>query len=182
MPSPHDAEGRHDEDLWQPPGALATLEAPRWIIANHFPSSKGGLPIRGGWGYTQASACILCRDDPLNAPGIPVDGAAIEHAFVEKRCYAELILFRAKGDAHRGIGWTLERQALVSGADGRKYDRFMVEIACFRERDWDMLKAEYALGRNTPEFDVEAFRCRQAALKRRYLCEYWFDITSFFGR
>lgn len=169
-------------DYWQPPAPLTTTETPRQIIAEHFKSLNGGLPIQGGWGYTKESACVICKDDPLNNPGIPFDGVGIEQVFVEKRCYEELIIFRPKGDAHSGIEWKRQMQALVGGEDGRMYDHLVFEITCFREQDWEALKSEYEYGiQNPDDFDDEAHWRKHEAMKKRYIRDYWFDITSFLG-
>ena len=169
-------------ETWQPPEPLATRGTPRQLLAEHFKSLKGGLPIQGGWGYTKEGACIICKDDPLNQPGAPFDGVGIEYAFVEKRCYEELIIFSPKGEAHSGIKWKLKKQALVGGDSGRKYDHLVFEITCFREQDWEMLKAEYESGQGDPDFDMDAHWRKHESLKQRYIRDYWFDITSFFGK
>ena len=167
---------------WHPPKPLVSRELPRQTIAHDFKSLKGGLPIQGGWGYTQEDACIICRDDPLSKPGAPFDGVGIEYAFVEKRCYEELIIFRPIGDAHSGIKWTLKKQSLVSSEDGRKYDHLVFDITCFREQDWAMLRAEYEQGMGDPDFNEESHWRKHESLKKHYVRDYWFDITSFFGR
>ena len=175
-------DGKTDVIAWQPPDPLVTREAPRQILASDFKSLKGGLPIQGGWGYTKEDACIICKDDPLNEPGIPFDGAGVEYAFVEKRCYEELIIFCAEGKKHSGIKWKLKRQALVGGDNGRRYDHMIFEITCFREQDWEVLKAEYEQGESDPDFDTDAHWRKNESLKHSYDGEFWFDITSFFGK
>lgn len=179
VPSAYDSERMFDSGAWHPPKPLVTRERPRQLIARHFPSLKGGLPIQGGWGYTKESACVICRDDPLNDPEMPFfDGVGIEYVFVEKRCYEELIIFQPDGDKHSGIKWKLMEQSLIHG----KYDHLVFEITCFRERDWDMLKAEYEQGMGNPNFDAEAHWRKHESLKKRYVRDYWFDITSFYGK
>jgi hypothetical protein len=181
-PSSLDAEHKFDAGTWQPPKPLVTRETPREILANDFKSLNGGLPIQGGWGYTKEDPCIICKDDPLNEPGAPFDGTGIEYVFVEKRCYEELIIFCPKGEAHSGIKWKLQKQMLVGGENGRNYDHLVFEITCFREQDWEMLKAEHEQGQGDPDFDMDAHWSKHESLKQRYIRDYWFDITSFFGK
>ena len=74
---------------------LKTRETPREIIEADFPR-LGKLPISGGWGYGQPTACFIDKDDPCVDPNMPFDGVAIEHVFAERRLYEEQIVFRPK--------------------------------------------------------------------------------------
>jgi hypothetical protein len=113
---------------------------------------------------------------------VPFNGVGIEYIFVEKRCYEELIIYRPKGNAHSGIRWKLKTKELIFDDDGRSYDHLVMEITCFREQDWEMLKAKYEQGMGNPNFDREAHHRKHESMERCYVRDYWFDITSFFGK
>ena len=161
-----------------------TTEAPaRQILEQHFPKLQGKLPIRGGWGYSKEDAVIIDRDDACVDPRMPFDGVGLEYLFVEKRIYEELIIFRRTGEKFSGIEWQLIRQSLVPAGD-RTYDLLEFEVKAFHERDWDELKAEW--GRSRWRY-FAAVRQRSHLKKRAerqltFRREFWFDITSFFGR
>ena len=59
---------------------LKTRETPREILEADFPR-LGKLPISGGWGYGQPTACIIDKDDPCVDPNVPFDGVSIEYLF-----------------------------------------------------------------------------------------------------
>jgi hypothetical protein len=152
-------------------------------LAEDFKSLNGGLPIRGGWGYTRETACIIEKVDPLNDPLLPFDGVGVEYKFVEKRIYEELIVFRSKKDQLSGIEWKLKNQSLINFGD-RYYDQLIFDITAFQSGDWEELKDEYIgpnghLGPNFNEVAHEEKRqARMIVLER----EFWFDITSFYKR
>jgi len=157
--------------------------SPREVLAEHFKSLRGGLPIRGGWGYTKSDACIIEKDDPLVDPAIPFDGVNVEYIFVEKRIYEEMIIFRPDGEKFFGISWNLMKQRLMN-EDGRYFDWLNVEITAFPNDDWEELKAEFEgpKGFGTPGFDAAAHEKKRLEKMLRFTREFWFDITSFFGK
>lgn len=162
---------------------LATRESPREIFVQDF-KSIGELPIHGGWGYSKEDAVIIDKDDPIVPPGRSFDGIGIEHVFVEKRIYEELIIFRPAGWKHLGIGWERIEQRLVVGDDDRKYDVLRFDVTAFPEAEWEALKTEWEESDygQSPDFDHEAHQSKREAAMVHYVAEYWFDITSFFGR
>lgn len=159
---------------------IISEESPRDILAADFKSLRGGLPIRGGWGYTQADACIIDKNDPLVDPSLPFDGVGIEYVFVEKRIYEELVIFRAGGERFSGIKWNLLGQNLLHEAE-RYFDRLIFEITAFRDNDWEELQAEYEgpKGYRHPDFDREEHERTRQIKMVRFVREFWFDITSF---
>jgi hypothetical protein len=160
---------------------LKTQETPREIIEADFPS-VGKLPISGGWGYDQATACIIDKDDPCVDPTVPFNGVAIEYLFAEKRLFEELIVFRPRGHQYCHIEKRRIMQRLTQ-LDGRTYDVLVFEVTAFREDDFNFLKETYE-GPNgfiNPDFDRQAHEELHRSLMRRGTREYWFDITSFFG-
>ena len=162
---------------------LVTPEPPRQLLSEHF-KSIGELPIRGGWGYSEQDAVVIDRDDPIVPSDQPFDGVGIEYVFVEKRIYEELIISRPIGHKHLGVRWTKIGQRLVSGDDGRKFDVLRFDVTAFPETEWDALKGEWegSGGGRSPDFDLEAHELKRQAAQVHYIAEYWFDITSFFGR
>ena len=167
----------------QPLKPIVSKESPREILAKAYKSLSGGLPIRGGWGYTKEDACIIDKNDPLVNAGMPFNGVDLEYIFVDKRIYAEMIIFRPAGERFSGIKWKLQKQFLRE-EPGRFFDQLVFEITAFRDNDWEELKAEYEgpQGYRNPNFDKEAHerKCQEKML--RFTREFWFDITSFYGQ
>ena len=161
---------------------LRTLDSPRELLAGHF-KSIGELPIRGGWGYSREDAVVIDRDDPIVPRDQPFDGVDIEYVFIEKRTFEELIIFRPKGRQFSGIRRELIDQRTVVD-NGRRYDVLRFDVTALPDADWDALKAEWEGpdGIQSPDFDHEAHQRRREAATIHYVAEYWFDITSFFGR
>jgi tetratricopeptide (TPR) repeat protein len=160
---------------------IASKELPREILAADF-KSIGELPIHGGWGYSREDAVIIDRNDPVVPRGIPFDGVGLEYVFVEKRIYEELIIFRPENDRYSGIRWNLLRQEMKD-LGSRQYDILTFEVTALRDEDWEELKAEWEgpNGYGAPGFDEAAHLQKRDARTVRYVTEYWFDITSFFG-
>lgn len=167
----------------QPIHKINTQQAPREILIADFKSLNGGLPIHGGWGYTQNDACIIDRNDPLVDAALPFDGIGIEYLFVEKRIYEEMIILRPDGDAFSGIQWSLQSQCTLA-SEGRRFDKLVFEITAFGDGDWEALKAEFAgpRGYGHPDFDGEAHERKRQEKTVRFTREFWFDITSFMGK
>ena len=134
-----------------------TIKPPRLVLAEHFKSLGGELPIAGGWGYSQAEACIIDKNDPLVDLLLPFDGVALEYVFVEKRIYEEMIISRQEGEKFSGIKWNLVEQNIFHEGD-KVFDKLIFEINAFPEYDWEELKTEFE-GRHGfahPAFDLEA--------------------------
>lgn len=157
-------------------------ESPRKILAVDFKSLRGELPISGGWGYSQADACIIDKNDSLLPPSIPFDGVGVEYVFVEKRIYEEMIIFRPDGEKFSGIKWNLQKQSTLH-EEGRVFDKLLFEITALPDSDWDELKTEFdgPQGYGHPKFDVEAHERKYQEKMVRFTREFWFDITSFYG-
>lgn len=151
-------------------------------MAADFKSLGGELPIRGGWGYTKEDAVIIDKNDPVVPKGLPFDGHTIEYIFVEKRIYEELIIFQPEEHRCSGIEWQLVQQQLQE-IDARTYDVLTFAVTAFPDKDWEELRAEWE-GANTAvsdHFNFEAHQQKREARQLRYVTDYWFDITSFFG-
>lgn len=189
----------------QHPYPIQSEESPRDILAADFKSLDGGLPIRGGWGYTQSDACIIDKNDPLVDASLPFDGIGLEYVFVKLRTYEEMVIIRPHDDQFYDIEWKLLGQSLVSeGAN--HFDKLVFEITALSSsgwaelkaeleglhgrsitsssKRWEALKAEFegAQGHATPNFDEQALEKKYQEKKVRFTREFWFDITSFYGK
>ena len=160
---------------------ISSEESPREILSADFKSLGGALPIKGGWGYTLEDAVVIDKNDSV-ASKVPFNGIGYEYIFVEKRIYEELIIFRPEDERHSGIKWNLLKQKLVKHND-RRYDVLTFEVTALPDKDWEELKTEWkGINRdNSPEFDVDAHMKKKNTLTIRYVTDYWFDITSFYG-
>lgn len=160
---------------------LYTELTPRKIISEDFPS-VGDMPIMGGWGYSIEDAVIIDKNDPTVEKGMPFDGVGLEYVFVEKRIYEELIIFREQDDRCAGIKWNLLKQETQLN-NGKRYDVLEFEVTGFLEKHWLELKDEWEglNGFASPDFDIEAHTQKSDSLMFRYVTQYYFDITSFFG-
>ena len=165
-----------------PLNPIKSKESPREILAADFKSLRGGLPIRGGWGYTKSDACIIDKNNPIIDSALPFDGVGVEYVFVEKRIYEEMIIFRPDGEKFSGIDWNLQEQSLLH-EDGKSFDRLIFEITAFLENNWEELKAEFEgpQGHGTPDFSAEAHEKKRQEKMVRFTREFWFDITDFYG-
>jgi len=163
---------------------IMTAETPRQVLAADFPRTLKELPIRGGWGYTQADACIIDKNDPIVSKVMPFDGIGIEYVFAEYRNYEEMIVFRPEGEKFSGIRQKLEMQYLIHEDDGRSFDKLVFNVTAMRDQDWDEMKAEFEgpNGYGSPGFDEEAHEKRRRYLTMHFKRECWFDITSFYGQ
>ena len=166
----------------QPLSLISTEKSPRETLATDFKSLSGGLPIRGGWGYTKLDACIIEKNDPLVNPALPFDGVGVEYVFVEKRIYEEMIICRPSGAAFSGIRWKCQLQECSQEA-GRMFDRLVFDITAFLDSDWEELKAEFEgpQGYGSFDFNEEAHEKKRQEKMLSFTREFWFDITSFYG-
>jgi len=155
-------------------------ESPREIIAADF---KLQLPICGGWGYSQADACIIDKNDPIADPSHLFNGVKVEYIFVEKRIYEEMIIFRPDGEKFSGIEWSLLRQYALQ-AGGKAFDKLIFEITAFSDDDWIELKADFegVDCNGYPNFDAAAHEKKRQNKMLRFTGEFWFDITTFYGQ
>lgn len=152
----------------------------REVIAQDFKKLPGELPIKGGWGYSIEDAIVIDKNDPIVDQSIPFPGVAIEYQVVDKRLLEELIIFRPE-DRYMGIIWKRNMQSCF-GANGKSYDHLIIKGHCFSEEDFLSLKNEAIGCEDNPNFNiVEHFKKRER-LMWHFTTEYFFDITSFFGK
>ena len=154
--------------------------SPRLYLKN---SIDLDLPISGGWGYGIEDCVIIDRADPTVDQSLQFNGTSIEYAFIEKRIYAELIVFQQRGNQFSGISWDLTTQ-MVQEIENRKFDVLNFRVSALPDRDWEFLKADWE--RNNSYLDNE--EGKELHLKEReqrtcfYDTQYCFDITSFYGQ
>ena len=163
-----------------PATVLRTRESPREILEADFPK-LAPLPIKGGWGYSQETACIIDKRDPSVDQRVPFNGVRYEYLFAEYRIYEELIVFRPRDDRYAGIEFKRIEQKTL-GIEDRNYDVLKFQIGAFREGDFARLKAEYEghNGVGDPDFDHSKHQALRASLLHVGAREFWFDITSFY--
>ena len=153
----------------------------RQLIFDHFKSLTGELPIKGGWGYTKEDAIIIDKNDHTVNPKVPFDGVGLEYIIAEKRIYEALIILRPQEDRFSGIRWKLLSQDLIHDGD-KSYDKLIFKVTAHRDKDFESLKVIWESNQSNPDFDREEHLKRHEELLCYYETEYWFDITSFFGK
>jgi hypothetical protein len=156
---------------------LITRESPRQIIFEDF---KIDLPIKGGWGYDLATACIIDKNDPAVSQVLPFNGVEIEYIFVEKRIYEEMVIFRGGDEKYAGIRWDLDKQELLFEED-KPYDKLIFNIVGFTDQIWDELTDRFEdiqkSGKVELMAELDAYRKSKALRLTR---EFYFDISSFY--
>ncbi|MBT8594380.1 hypothetical protein G6672_02670 [Polynucleobacter paneuropaeus] len=161
------------------PLQLITKEPPRQIILEDF---KIDLPISGYWGYNLESACVIDKNDPAVSKGMPFDGIGIEYIFVEKRIYEEMIIFRDDHEKYAGIRWDRQAQELLVEGD-KTYDKLTFNIIGFSDQVWNELTSRFEAiqksGKVELMAELDAYRESKAYRLTR---EFYFDITSFYGK
>jgi hypothetical protein len=147
--------------------------SPRELFAAHPEVFGEALPIRGGWGYSIDDAVVIDRDDSTVVSGLRFDGVGVEYAFVDKRNHAELVLSKPAGEMLIEIEKKLLSQKLMS-LEGRYYDVLSFEITTLPEQSWNMLEAA--------KLPADEYTRLREEHTLRLVREFWFDITSFYGR
>ena len=140
------------------------------------------LPISGGWGYGAEDCVVIDKNDSTVNRALPFDGSKIEHAFVEKRIEAELVVSRQEDDIFRAITWDLSMQFLRE-IEGKKFDVLNVRVCAWTKNDYDSLFQEWKQNEGFKEDDAgekEHWR-RKHQMMCYYDTQYWFDITSYYG-
>jgi len=161
------------------PTQLITRESPRQIIFDDF---KIDLPISGGWGYSIETACVIDKKDPTVNKDIPFNGVAIEHIFIEKRIYEEMIIFREAHEKYAGIRWNQIEQALIH-QDNKSYDKLIYSVEGFTDEVWNVLTSRFEeiekSGKHELMAELDSYR---ESKTYRFEREFYFDITSFYGQ
>ena len=161
--------------------SLKGLE-PQEFLAGKYRSIPA-LPIRGGWGYSEADAVVIDKSHPAAANFKPFNGVQVEHLFARLRMFEELIGTRRPEHQFAGCRISLLDQKLMLGDNGRTFDVLRFNITALPAETWNALKAEWEgpLGATHPDFDAIGHARRHEAAKVHYVGTYWFEISSFFG-
>lgn len=156
---------------------------PQVLLSRKY-RSQPALPIRGGWGYSKEDAVVIDKSHPAAANFQPFNGVEIEHLFIQLRLWEELIGIRPPGQQHLGCKFKLIKQSLVGGDHGKMYDVIECDITALPDHVWEALKAEWEgpQGFGSQDFDEESHLRRREAATVQYVGEYWFEISSFFGK
>jgi len=151
------------------------------LMCEIFPT-LGKLPIKGGWGRSKEDAVIIDKNDSDVNKMQPFNGVSIEHTIMQYFNYLHLITFRPPDDRYSGIEYKVIEQNLIEDYKTEKmYDKILIEITCFSDKDWDELKSEWENNYYNPDFNQEEHQKKRNS-KIQYLeKEYWFEISSFFG-
>ena len=154
---------------------LQTNRSLREVLFEYFSWQTGGkeLPIRGGWGYTAEDPIIIDRNDPVVDPALPFDGVGLEHFIAEKRARAELYAFPPPGVAETMIRIFFKSQE-IRQSGGLMLDHLQYSV-------WFLLAEDYEEIRKGLGDENESFS-KLLRSKHSYEAEYWFDITSFYGK
>ena len=138
------------------------------------------LPIKGGWGYSIDDCVIIDKEDSSVDPSKPFKGVPIEYQFVEKRIYAELIIFKDRNSLSSGIRWELLLQTLEA-INGRTYDVLNFEVTAFSDEDWEYLRNDWKENEGFEKDPEDLKKHNEENDKRKffYNTQFWFDITSF---
>ena len=154
--------------------------SPRLYLKN---SINLDLPISGGWGYSEEDCVVIDMNDPIVDQDKTFDGTRIESIFVEKRIYAELIVFRNPDNQFSGIEWTKTRQR-VEEVNEKKFDVLDYSVTAFSDKDWNFLKKDWQ--ENGAFLNDEEGKERHLKNRNKLMCfyktQYCFDITSFHGK
>jgi hypothetical protein len=155
------------------PNPIDSCDRPRKVFAAHPEIFGEELPIRGGWGYSMEDAVIIDRDDPMVEKGRRFDGIGVEYAFVDKRIHAELVFFRPRDAALVALERKLLLQRLTL-LEERYFDVLRFQIKTLPKTIWNVIREA-----NRPEHERNDRANRLAAQVDQ---EFWFDITSFYGK
>ena len=161
------------------PDQLITRESPRQIILEDY---KIDLPISGGWGYSIETACIIDKNDSTVSNVIPFNGIAVEYVFIEKRIYEEMIIFRYDHEKYAGIRWNQLLQQTQS-FNSKYYDVLKYSVEGFEHSVWEELVTRFQEIQKSdkPELMAELDAYSESKIYR-FEREFYFDITSFYGK
>ena len=159
-------------------GSADDKNSPRIYIQNLV--DKLVLPISGGWGYSFDDCVVIDKNDPSVDTSIPFKGVPIEYQFIEKRIYAELIVFKPDEERSSGIEWELLSQ-MCEAIDGKTYDILDFKVTAFLNKDWDYLKNDWENNNGFKDNPSGLKKHNEQRDKRMffYNTQFWFDITSF---
>ena len=139
------------------------------------------MPIKGGWGYTKDDAIIIDKNDPVVPKELPFDGIGLEYDILERRIDLEFTLLQDEKDIYKGVHWELDKQEMIQDQD-RTFDKITVKITALPFEAWWSRRLEWKENGHKPDFDKEWFQAKTLELTQFCYRDFWFDITSFYGK
>lgn len=137
--------------------------------------------FKGDWGYSQKRPCIVCPEMRRFASS---EGVYLEHIFVRRRVYEELILNKYDGRPEMEClrFYPLKQSLLGDGA--RRFDKLEVLVTGYKPEDVEFLRNDLA-AHDGYFGDAKGMKAHEAladTMRIGYKAIYWFDITDFFGK
>jgi hypothetical protein len=139
-------------------------------------------PIGGGWGRTRDDAIVINAAESSSAiKGIRFDGVALEYALVKELIHFDLIVRREEDDSAGGIEWRLiEQRTIQEGSLVFDHLRFLITgYPYVVVRD---AMAAYSSSENDKAIDKIELILELEKHKFSIGGEFWFEISSFFGK
>jgi hypothetical protein len=150
------------------------------VLMEDFPRDCSNLPIAGGWGYSQADAVVVVRDQ-FSSTQAARNFVSLEYLIAQKIVYEELIIFQPKDARFSGIEMKLVSQYLESCNDGQhRYDVLHFMIQCWSDWHWERLRQDWEhndYGRR-PGFSKEIHAAKRSTSKIEFERTFWFDVTD----
>lgn len=153
----------------------------RETIAERYKDEGLDFPIKGGWGYSLEDAIIIDKNDPIIEKGLPFNGVGMEYEIVDMRLSEEFIYAPDKDEMYV-VGHKQLHSQKTMNVDDRRFDHLVFIGFCFWGKDFEGLGEYYGINEHNPDFDKQAFLRQREMLKFYFKTEYYFDITSFFGK
>ena len=159
---------------------INTKTSLRKICASYtFPKKE--MPIKGGWGYTKEDAIIIDKNDSMIPQGEAFDGVGLEYSIVAKRIDLELTYLQKDTEGYRDIYWKLYQQEIIKEKENY-FDKLTIKITALPYESWKSRKLEWKENGHQPNFDKKWFMAKTVELTQYCYREFWFDITSFYGK
>lgn len=139
-------------------------------------------PISGGWGTAQSDAIIIDANDVSVTKGIPFDGAGIERALVKELVHFDLISSRKPEDQLGCIEWQFLEQELLHDGE-RVIERLRYQVSGYHYQTLTRLLGRMQDPNDLPnESEQAALLAEMEAAKWSGARNFWFDITSYYGK
>ena len=122
------------------------------------------LPVEGGWGYSKDDALVINKNHANVDQSKKFYGIGIEKKYVRYRAWKELELNENHYFVENKIKYKQKNQALIKGEGDKLYDLLKYEICA----------QELFLNDKGEHIKSDILLC--------YDTEYWFEISSFFGK
>lgn len=146
-----------------------------------FSFPKKELPITGGWGFSKESAIVIDKHDAVVPKKQAFNGITLEHEVIDKRIDLEFFHLQDEGNRYRDIHWKVEQQEMMNAGD-RVFDKFIIRITALHTDDYKSRLIEWKENGRNSDFDKEWFLQKSSELTQYCYREFWFDITSFYGK